>query len=94
MWSCDTFSLTWKVQTLSLVPSIEDIRDINKGLEYPRISPFTISPDSEVLAYYGSSSSVFVWDLREKRLIHEIVIPSLKEQLFIHGKFISKQEVS
>jgi hypothetical protein len=34
-----------------------------------------------------------MWNIKERRLVHEIVIPALKEQLLIHAEFIDDRQV-
>jgi WD40 repeat protein len=95
-WSIDTFSLVWKITLSNLVerkPINSNILDatefatsMKKSLKIPRNSFFSVSANGELFAYGGLSSTLYIWNLFEKRLVHEILIPSF------HGSIISQIE--
>lgn len=68
IWNSETCELDWK---LSLQVPVGDT--------HFRFNYFAVSNDSSLIAFSGATnSSIFVWNLPEKRLLHEIVVPTFK----------------
>ncbi|KAI8905481.1 WD40-repeat-containing domain protein [Gorgonomyces haynaldii] len=93
-WTIDSFSLLWKISLSQLAgPNTEQMQDMTKFLVFPRISHFDISSNGEFFVYCGLSSTIYVWNLFEKRLLHEILIPSFKNRMITQVVFIEPSVV-
>ena len=91
-WTIDTFSLLWKISLEQLAgPSSEALTDMTKYLKAPRLSHFAVSADGEFFVYCGLSSTIYVWNLFEKRLLHEVLIPSFKDKIIIQIAFLGNK---
>ncbi|KAJ3273343.1 TBC1 domain member 31 [Terramyces sp. JEL0728] len=75
-WSVDTVSLIWKIK-----PNIPTA--INEKTDY-----FDVDFSGELFVYGNSSNLIFVWNLFEKRLMHEIVIPVFENKHIIQYSFL------
>jgi WD40 repeat protein len=93
-WTIESFSLLWKISLEQLAgPETETLTEMKRFLSSTRNSHFSISASGEYLAYGGLSSTLYVWNLFEKRLLHEIVIPLYKEKLIIQVDFIGPTNI-
>lgn len=90
----DTFNIQWKITLEQMAGSpLGDGLDKTQLLTSHRFSYFALSYDCEHFAYSGLSSTVYVWNLIEKRLLHEILIPSFQDKLIIQIQFIGTSSV-
>lgn len=78
---------------------------MKKSLNVQRNSFFDLSSNGELFAYGGmyillsilnlySSSTVYVWNLFEKRLMHEILIPTFENQHILQLQFLGTTNVT
>ncbi|KAJ3094759.1 hypothetical protein HK100_006023 [Physocladia obscura] len=81
----------------------------NNVILIPRTSYFAVSANDEFMAYGAllvfstfrlflnpsvhSSSSIYVWNLTEKRLLHEILIPAFKNRIIAQIEFVGNSAV-
>lgn len=100
IWNCETFDIVWKkVQsTSSVVPLVDQVYQNNLS----RFNAFSCSTNMQLLAYYGlyiysirvvylntsRKSSVFIWNLLDYRLVHDIIVPSMENDYYIHSVFL------
>ncbi|KAI9203502.1 uncharacterized protein BJ171DRAFT_509794 [Polychytrium aggregatum] len=89
LWSLESFSLSWKISLdqLDLQPS--SALSQREFLLVDRTSCMAQSHDSELIVYAALPSALYVWSASEKRLLHELVIPAFKDQLFYQIEFIA-----
>lgn len=66
---------------------------MKKSLAVPRNSFFSLSYSGELFAYGGISSTLYVWNLFEKRLMHEILIPSFEGHVITQIEFLGNTDV-
>ena len=96
VWFLDTFTLQWKLTLEQLTgPQPSAIKTMNDDLlAVARSSYFAMSADGEILIYSGLSSTLYVWDISEKRLLHEILIPSFKDQIITQVEFLGSSKTA
>jgi WD40 repeat protein len=88
-WTLE-FSLLWKISLAQLaVPDSELSLTMCNNLSIERFSYFALSDNGEYFAYIGLSSCVYIWNLFEKRLVHEILIPSFEGKMIAQAQFLS-----
>ena len=106
-WSIDSFSLSWKITLSNLVErkpfnsnlssNILDATEFNasmkKSLKITRNSYFALSSSGELFAYGGLSSTLYIWNLFEKRLVHEILLPSFQNSIISQIEFLGNTDV-
>lgn len=93
-WTIESFSLLWKINlTLLANPSTESMQELSDTLQATRINHFCISSSGEYFAYGGISSKIHVWNLFEKRLVHEILIPLFNGTFIIQVNFLGTTNV-
>ncbi|KAJ3058640.1 TBC1 domain member 31, partial [Podochytrium sp. JEL0797] len=97
IWDSETFNLRWKISLERFAPNPKDGSSIGtpedadfrtKLMLIPRTSYFSVSANDELMVYGGLSSSIYVWNLTEKRLMHEILIPAFKNRIIAQIQFI------
>lgn len=101
VWNTASFTLSWKI---SLDSTFEF--DAVKHFGSPRQVYFATSQNGEFLAYGGEypfflillksehrSNSVLVWNMMERRLLHEILIPSFTGQIIQQIQFVGSSPV-
>lgn len=95
VWFLDTFTLQWKLSLEQLTGPIDsESRKLTTSLlSMTRHSYFATSSDGEVIAYSGLSSTLYVWNIVEKRLMHEIIIPSFQDQWITQIQFLGNTKV-
>jgi Rab-GTPase-TBC domain len=82
------------LSTLTKTPSSpEFVNQAAQSLKHSRKSYFDISYSGELFVYGGLSSAVYVWNLFEKRLVHEILLPSLKSTHLIQISFLGNSNI-
>ncbi|KAI8894406.1 WD40-repeat-containing domain protein [Globomyces pollinis-pini] len=92
-WTVDTFSLIWKI-TLSKLGDTTSETSLDVNTEsIIRNSYFALSNNGELFVYTGTSSTVYVWNLFEKRLLHEIIIPAFESKFIQQVSFISSSNI-
>ncbi|KAJ3294809.1 TBC1 domain member 31 [Borealophlyctis nickersoniae] len=90
IWATDTFTLQWKITLDQITGTAPGEREVEtKTLSAFRNSYFTSSASGELLA----GSTVYVWNLVEKRLMHEILIPSFENKLISQIEFIGSTNI-
>lgn len=88
-WTISSFSLLWKISLDQLSAPLTETSFLNSmNFTSPRTNYFTISESGEYFAYGGISSTLYIWNLFEKRLLHEILIPSFREKIIVQIQFI------
>ncbi|KAJ3323251.1 TBC1 domain member 31 [Boothiomyces sp. JEL0866] len=75
-WSVDTISLIWKIK-----PNVPTA--LNEKTDY-----FDVDYSGELFVYGNSSNTLFVWNLFEKRMMHEILIPVFENKHIIQYSFL------
>jgi WD40 repeat protein len=95
VWYLDTFSLQWKLTLEQMTgPLMKEEQLLNeKLLSVTRPSYFACSSDGEIVAYGGLSYTLYVWNVIEKRLMHEIVIPSFEHQWITQIEFLGSSKI-
>lgn len=91
IWNTITWGLEWKI-TLQISDDIEMNRLDTKG-HFMRNSWFDMSQDGRLVAYGGITSSVFIWDLNDKKLLHEIIIPTFSDKWITSIRFVGDTNV-
>jgi hypothetical protein len=92
-WTIE-FSLIWKISLAQLsAPESELSMIMSRNLLVPRICYFDTSSSGEYFAYVGLSSCVYIWNLFEKRLLHEILIPTFENKLIIQAQFLGLSSI-
>ncbi|TPX64138.1 hypothetical protein SpCBS45565_g06095 [Spizellomyces sp. 'palustris'] len=91
LWNVDTFNLNWKISLERfsgdpLIPCGE--HDTGFGR-----SSMAASRNGEVLVEAGGSSTVFVWNLAEKRLMHEILVPTFESKRIVQVDFLGDSNI-
>ncbi|KAJ3385682.1 TBC1 domain member 31 [Entophlyctis sp. JEL0112] len=94
IWDSETFGLRWKITLENILPTKDDPSWADTRMLIPRISQFSVSHNEELMAYCGLSSSIYVWNLFEKRLLHEILIPAFKKTVISQIEFIGTSTVA
>lgn len=77
----------------SMLDATEFATAMKKSLAIPRNSFFSLSYSGELFAYGGVSSTLYVWNLFEKRLMHEILIPSFEGHVISQIEFLGNTDV-
>ncbi|KAH6570797.1 hypothetical protein BASA60_007519 [Batrachochytrium salamandrivorans] len=93
-WMVDSFTLQWKItldQMADVVPDAE--AGTKKLLSSQRFLYFAISTSGEFFAYSGISSTVYIWNIFERRLMHEILIPAFRETLILQIAFVGTSNI-
>ncbi|KAI8850295.1 hypothetical protein BC829DRAFT_389720 [Chytridium lagenaria] len=68
------FAVRWKITLERFAADLAEMPDeSNRLMMMPRTNYIALSGDGELMMYGGLSSSLYVWSLVEKRLIHEIL---------------------
>ena len=89
MWVTESFDLQWRIslQELNHSQIIENFSTI--GLSRCHSSSFT----GEFLVYGGMTSSLLVWNLFEKRFLHEIQLAQFDGKDIVHLEFVHNTTV-
>ncbi|KAJ3407502.1 TBC1 domain member 31 [Chytriomyces hyalinus] len=105
IWDTFTVNLRWKISLDRFAANLEQQppghslsgNDKNSRTHFhvyqSRTSYFSTSANDEYLVYGGIDSSVTVWNLIEKRLVHEIVIPDFKKRIISQIEFLGNSNV-
>ncbi|OAJ43788.1 hypothetical protein BDEG_27108 [Batrachochytrium dendrobatidis JEL423] len=93
-YNIDSLNLQWKItldQMSSVTPGTE--LDSNGLLKALRVSYFDMVKGGDLLAYAGLSSTVYVWNLVEKRLLHEILVPAFRDTYIAQLAFVGSTNI-
>lgn len=91
IWNTDSFNLEWKITLqINISPATNYVSTNGHVL---RSSYFAMSTDGEIVAYGGITSSLFVWNLTEKKLLHEVIIPVFQDKYINQIEFIGDTKV-
>ncbi len=90
MWHTATFQARWKI-SLEQYMQLDTLHPQLAGI--PRTNYFATSQDGGVLVYGGLHSTLLVWSIRDKALLHEISIPQLKDKCIVQLVFIGDTKV-
>ncbi|ORY31167.1 hypothetical protein BCR33DRAFT_724099 [Rhizoclosmatium globosum] len=102
IWDSELFNLRWKISLERFAPNPTDGSTIGtesdadfrtKLMIIPRSNYFAVSAGDELMVYGGLSSSIYVWNLAEKRLMHEILIPSFKKRIISQIEFVGNSNI-
>ncbi|KAJ3027429.1 UNVERIFIED_CONTAM: TBC1 domain member 31 [Siphonaria sp. JEL0065] len=102
IWDSETFNLRWKISLERFAPNLKDGSTLgndddndfrSKLMLIPRTCYFSVSANDELLVYGGLSASIYVWNLTEKRLMHEILIPAFKKRIIAQIEFIGNTNI-
>ncbi|KAJ3032809.1 hypothetical protein HDV00_007130 [Rhizophlyctis rosea] len=61
-------------------------------MKLPRASVVAVSAVGDVIVYGGISSTLYVWNIVEKRLTHEILIPAFGDGGWMQVKFLEAEQ--
>ncbi|KAI8915528.1 hypothetical protein BC831DRAFT_432109 [Entophlyctis helioformis] len=88
-WMIDSFSLQWRITLDQMTGAVSGAEmNTTQLLTSPRFSYFALSYNGELFAFSGLSSTVYVWNMVEKRLLHEILIPAFHSTLIVQIEFV------
>ncbi|KAJ3099085.1 TBC1 domain member 31, partial [Phlyctochytrium bullatum] len=94
LWETDSFAVVWRITLDRFAADVTESLELYLRLMLiPRTNYVATSKDGEYMLYGGLSSSVYVWNLVEKRLVHEILIPSFKDRIISQMEFIGNSYV-
>nr|KAJ3421654.1 TBC1 domain member 31 [Polyrhizophydium stewartii] len=93
-WTIDTFSLQWKITLDQMSDAASDAEtNVAQLLASNRLSYFALSQNGELFVYGGISSTVYVWNMVERRLLHEILIPAFREMIIVQIAFVGSSSL-
>ncbi|KAL2919956.1 hypothetical protein HK105_200022 [Polyrhizophydium stewartii] len=93
-WTIDTFSLQWKITLDQMSDAASDAEtNVAQLLASNRLSYFALSQNGELFVYGGISSTVYVWNMVERRLLHEILIPAFREMIIVQIAFVGSSSI-
>ncbi|KAI8607774.1 hypothetical protein BC830DRAFT_1157806 [Chytriomyces sp. MP71] len=92
----DTFNLRWKIslERFAANPTDRPTLPSDSQLVVPRSSYFSVSSNDELMIYGGLSASLYVWNLTEKRLLHEILLPAFSKRVLAQVEFVGTTSVA
>ncbi|KAJ3174752.1 serine/threonine-protein kinase HAL4/sat4 [Irineochytrium annulatum] len=89
IWDTESFDVRWKIVLERFSADLaEDQTEVLRLMTMPRTSFFSVSKDGELLIYGGLAPSLYVWSLIEKRLLHEILLPSFQGRVISQVEFV------
>ncbi|KAI9105257.1 hypothetical protein DFS34DRAFT_598702 [Phlyctochytrium arcticum] len=103
VWQSDTFALHWKI-TLEMVQNpgpdrgLDEILGDKEDEDQVLITQtakncMAISKNGEVLVYGGRGWTVYVWNMAEKVLLHEILVPAFENKEIIQAEFLGTSNI-
>ncbi|KAI8816678.1 uncharacterized protein EV422DRAFT_544488 [Fimicolochytrium jonesii] len=86
LWDPDTFLVQWNINLGTLLG-----KDI--AAESQQRSSLAVSSNGELMAYAPFPGKVYVWHLVERRLLHEITVPTLAEDGVVQMAFLGASNI-
>ncbi|TPX59801.1 hypothetical protein PhCBS80983_g02246 [Powellomyces hirtus] len=87
VWSTDTFITQWHIDLGVILGET-----ISVGLN--KENCLSLSRNGELMVYAAYSSKLYVWNMVERRLIHEVTIPALEGTDIVQLEFLGSSNVT
>ncbi|KAJ3008178.1 TBC1 domain member 31, partial [Thoreauomyces humboldtii] len=86
VWNAETFLTQWSIDLATMLGEPVQI-----GLD--RENCLALSRDAELMVYGGIGAKIYVWNMVERRLVHEILVPAFEGKGIAQIEFLGSTRV-